>query len=323
MHSKTLTTFMVVALSYGCAPGYAPPDSTGDNDATLTDNSGVDAADAGFDAVDDDAQDTGEQDDAGSDTADTSGRDGGADDAGDDGDTGSSTCTPNHDGKIERSEVTLRPGLHATFRVAEDVAVDVRGTERADGSRVWDLSGEFDGDRSVLVELQSLDGTWYNPEFPDADYASKLADSEDEIGVFGAAQDGLYLHGVVTPDDGWSRTELAYDPPAKILAFPMEQGATWSSDSDISGWYLGGYWTADEEYQSQVDAHGTLETPFGDFPVLRVRTDMTRTVGFSVTTQITYSFVSECFGTVATIRSKENEDEAEFTEAAEVRRLTR
>jgi hypothetical protein len=44
--------------------------------------------------------------------------------------------------------------------------------------------------------------------------------------------------------------------------------------------------------------------------------------GFSTTTQITYSFVSECFGTVATIRSEENESDAEFTEAAEVRRLT-
>jgi hypothetical protein len=91
----------------------------------------------------------------------------------------------------------------------------------------------------------------------------------------------------------------------------------------VAGWYLGGYWTADEEYQSQVDAHGTLKTPFGDFEVLRVRTDRTRTVGFSVTTQITYSFVAECFGTVATISSKENEDEDEFTDAAEVRRLTR
>lgn len=322
MHSRTLIILAAMIAASACTPGYAPSDSSS-SDAALTDDGGVDAADAGGEDVAEDVADTSDLADAGEDAADARPEDAGPADTSTGEDTGSSSCTPNHNGKVERDEVILRPGLHATFRVATDVAVDTRGVEQSDGSRVWDLSGQLDGDHSVLVELRSLDGTWYNPEFPDADYASKLADSEDELGVFGTDDQGLYLHGVVTSEDDWTRTELAYDPPATILEFPIEQGATWTSDSDVSGWYLGGYWTADEEYQSQVDAHGTLKTPFGDFEVLRVRTDRTRTVGFSVTTQITYSFVAECFGTVATISSKENEDEAEFSEAAEVRRLTR
>jgi hypothetical protein len=313
MSSRTVLFLIAAALSGACAPGYAPAESS--DDAALSEDGGADAGDAG----DLDAGDTfaGDTSDAGSPDAD------GAGDSGSDADTSSSTCMPNHDGTIERSEVTLRPGLHATFRVAQEVTVDTHGEEQGDGSRAWDLSESLPGDESVLVELQSLDGKWFKPDYPDGDYASKLDASEDELGVFSVGPEGLYLNGVVSADDGTYATELHYDPPASVLEFPIEQGSTWSSESTVSGRYLGNPWTSvDEEYQSQVDAHGTLETPFGTFDVLRVRTDLTRTVGFSTTTQITYSFVSECFGTVATIRSEENESDAEFTEAAEVRRLT-
>jgi hypothetical protein len=57
------------------------------------------------------------------------------------------------------------------------------------------------------------------------------------------------------------------------------------------------------------------------FPVQRVRTDLTRTVGALVTTLHTYIFVTECFGTVASITSQNYEPMDEFTTAAEVTRL--
>ena len=34
---------------------------------------------------------------------------------------------------------------------------------------------------TALVTLMSLDGKWYKPEFPNATYASQLADGEDEV----------------------------------------------------------------------------------------------------------------------------------------------
>jgi hypothetical protein len=315
---RTLLLIAAVWLvAAGCSDGYAPSSS---------DQDGADVrADAGAD-VDPASPDTepGADTDPGDTPApDTAPRPDADDEDAVDEDTGSTSCVPNHDGLIERDEVTVRAGLHATFRVAEEVSVDVAGTEESDGSRVWDLSGSLPGDHSVLVELRSLEGTWFGAEFPEAEYFSRLSDSEDEHGVFGVDDDGLYLQGVVTPDeDGYMRTELAYEPPAQILKFPLEQGSTWSTEADMSGWYNGGWWTGTEDYQSQVDAHGTLKTPFGDFEVLRVRTDTTRTVGLLVTEQILYTFVAECFGTVATIRSKEDEDDPQFDEAAEVRRLS-
>jgi hypothetical protein len=321
MSSRTviiLLTCSTLGLGGACAPGYAPADSS--DDATLNEDGGADTGDLGGmdaenlgdtslgDVVSSDADIAADTDDDG---------------AASDDDTGPSTCAPNHDGTIERSEVTVRPGLHATFRVAEDVTVDTHGTEQGDGSRMWDLSRSLPGDESVLIELQSLDGKWFKPEYPAANYTSKLAASEDELGVFSTGPEGLYLNGVVSSDEGTYATELHYDPPASVLEFPIEQGSTWSSTSSVTGRFKGNPWTSvDEEYQAQVDASGTLKTPFGTFDVLRVRTDLTRTVGFSTTTQITYSFVSECFGTVATIRSKDDEDDAEFTQAATVRRLT-
>lgn len=317
MRTHVLTMLTAGVLLCACSEGYAPG-SHDTADAALSD-AGVDADASGEDASNEDAGADGDDassPDAAADTGTDTGADTGAD-------AGPSSCAPNHDGTLTRDEVVFRPGLHATFRVAEDVTVDTHGDEQGDGSRVWDLTEQLPGDHSVLVELRSLDGTWYNTEFPDATYAARLSDTDQQLGVFAAEDDGLYLQGVVTPDDGWARTELSYDPAVEVLAFPMSQGDTWTTDATASGWYSGGYWTAYETYESQVDAHGTLKTPFGDFEVLRVRTDLTRTVGVMVTTQITYSFVSECFGTVATIRSQENEDQAEFTDAAEVRRMAR
>ncbi len=307
---------LVAALAVGCGPGYAPSTNTGD-DAALVDDGG---GDAGTDAAGDAESDAQARPDGGAEAGDDA--DGESHDGGGEDDTGPTTCVPNRDGVIERDEVTLQPGLHATFKVAEDVEIDTQGTEQADGSRVWDLSGDLAGDRRVLVELRSADGAWYKPEFPDATYVSELNGAGDKIGVFGADEVGLYMQGIVSPDDGWDRTELEYDPPAKILQFPMEQGDTWQTESEVSGRFEGTVVTGDEIYSSQVDAHGTMKTPFGDFEVLRVRTMLDRSFAWTwPETLITYTFVAECFGTVATIRSEEGEDDPQFTRAAEVRRL--
>jgi hypothetical protein len=77
-----------------------------------------------------------------------------------------------------------------------------------------------------------------------------------------------------------------------------------------------------EKYDSRVDQVGTMTTPYGAFPVLRTATDLTRTSGLAtLATSRTFSWSAECFGTVATIQSQDFETAAEFTDAAEVRRL--
>lgn len=231
-------------------------------------------------------------------------------------------CVPNRDGVIERSEVPLMAGLRATFKVASDVTVSTAGEDIGGGRRRWDLSSGLSGDHDVLVETLDPAGAWWADDHPAATYATRLADSTDLLGVFEIDATTLSLIGVVSPDDGLSRTNLEYDPAVTTLAFPLEVGDSWTTDATVSGLASGIASFYYEDYENHVDAEGELITPFGTFDVLRVRVVLTRTVGALVTVIRSYAFVSECFGTVATVTSRDNESRGEFTRAAEVRRLT-
>src|SRR5258705_111560 len=72
-------------------------------------------------------------------------------------------------------------------------------------------------------------------DFASATYAAPLAASSDLVGVFRVASDRVELLGVVSPDAGPTRTELTYDPPARILALPFGAASSWTSTSTVSG----------------------------------------------------------------------------------------
>ncbi|NMB76747.1 MAG: hypothetical protein GYA21_16645 [Myxococcales bacterium] len=298
-----------VCLSNGkCQP---PPDGAPpDGDAGPQDG---DAADGGEDAADGTS-------DGGPDAGPEDGADGGPD-AGDGGD-GMITCTPEHNGEILRSEVPIRAGMHATFLIAADVPVNTAGESRPDDTRFWDLTAQLSGDHSVLVELRPLTGLWFAPEFPGATYAAQLRDDSNLLGVFEASDDALLLRGVASPQDDYTRTLLKYSEPIRVLSFPLRVGAAWTSESVISGQASGVYSYYYEKYENQVDARGELATPYDTFPVLRIRVSLTRTVGTVVTTSRSFVFVTECFGSIAAIHSRDYESEVEFTRASEVRRLS-
>ena len=66
-----------------------------------------------------------------------------------------------------------------------------------------------------------------------------------------------------------------------------------------------------------------MTTPYGAFPVLRVGTVLTRSGAARHVYRDgrTYAWIAECFGSVATATSTDNETNAEFTNDAEVRRV--
>ncbi len=243
--------------------------------------------------------------------------------AGAGGNAGSSgSCLPNNDGVIERKEVPLMAGLKATFMTAQNATVDTAGSTASNGSRSWDLSGSLPGDQPVLVTTQSVKGSWYEKDYPGASYAAQLSASQPLLGVFQITNDSLLLLGVVSPKNGATQTELKYAPPVTVLAFPLKEGKTWTTTSNVTGVAQGILANYTEKYVDKVDAHGTMKTPFADFPVLRTQVVLTRTVGIYPTVVRTYLFTTECFGTIASIVSKDNEQNAEFTTAAEVQRLS-
>jgi hypothetical protein len=147
------------------------------------------------------------------------------------------------------------------------------------------------------------------------------ADSE-LLGVMRLDDDGLALLGVVSPEAGLTRTELTYAPPVPLLPTPLGPSATWTTTATVHGLATGVAALYTERYQSRVDAIGTLSTPLGSFPVRRIATDLTRTVGVAVTTRRSFGWAAECYGTVATIASQDFETGSEFTRAAEVWRIS-
>jgi hypothetical protein len=237
--------------------------------------------------------------------------------------SGAGTCTPNHDGTITSAEVPLMAGVSAKFMAATDATFATMGADAGGGKRKWDLAQTFSGDHLSLIEALPITGQWFAADFAGASYAAKLSETNDLLGVFEIAGENLLLRGVVSPSDGVQKTELTYDPPVVVLGFPLAKGKTWSTDSTVTGFaqgiFVGAY---TEAYANVVDQEGTLETPFGTFDVLRARTTLVRTQGVLKTTIRSFSFTTECFGTVASLFAQDNEPNVEFSDVAELRRLT-
>ncbi|MEM9189937.1 MAG: hypothetical protein AAGF12_12215 [Myxococcota bacterium] len=229
------------------------------------------------------------------------------------------TCTPDQNGRIERAEIVIQTGTTVRWAAQQNLPVDTAGTTGAQG-RSWDFSAA-PGDRDLDLTPTPLEGQWFADSFPSATYAIRLADASDLLGVFQLTDQSLLLRGIVSPTDGASRTEAVYDPPVVVLAFPIEEGATFQTDARVTGVVNGLPVNYRERYESAVDARGEATTPFATFPVLRVRTLLTRTVGFVDTEVRQFSFITECFGTVATVVSEDDEPTVEFSRASELRRM--
>lgn len=234
----------------------------------------------------------------------------------------STLCAPNHDGTITADEVPLAAGQMANFRIATDATWNTAGHANTDGSRTWDLSGQLANDADSQLALAAPAGTWWAADFPNATYATTLASGSDLQGVFAVDASSVTLLGVVSPTGGTYKTELTYDPAVKILALPFKAGDTWTSTSTVSGYAQGVIVAYTEKYDSSVDQVGTMTTPYGPFPVLRVATDLTRTSGVAtLLTKRTFAWVAECFGTVAKVSGQDNGTGTEFSDDAEVERL--
>ena len=249
------------------------------------------------------------------------------------------TCRPNRDGVIEAREVPLRAGYEANFEITTAIQSFDTRPECDDGTCVWnlvDIDGETQ-DRVLITE--PVDGRWFaeDPAFAGATYTSKLAEfnmsflflevcNQVQYGVFQVTDDALLLLGLVSETvDG--DTKLVYDPPLPMLRFPLEEGASWTAETTSTGSLCGSMfdYNIDQTLTADVDATGTVQTPYGDFEnVLRVNTLLVRHLGVGVlpTRVRSHMFVAECFTTVATIASEEGEDEPEFDNISEVRALS-
>jgi len=228
-------------------------------------------------------------------------------------------CPFNQDGIIQRLEVPAMAGLGGFFHANQGGQVVPVNVKKMAGA--WDFSVVGAGDEKIFDGLSSPAGTWWAGDFPNASYA-QLADAENDLlGVYKIDEDKLSLLGIVSRTDGFSATKLVYAQPIEVLRFPLSTTSAWTSTSNVSGTASGIAFFASETWSMRVDDSGTAKTPAADFPVLRLRVDYQQTWGFSVTRRIIYLYLTECYGTVARVRSKNGETATDFTEASEYRRL--
>lgn len=237
------------------------------------------------------------------------------------------TCTVNQDGVITRVELQLAPGLEAKFRIARGATFDPEGTPQGDGTYRWDFTTALAGDATVargfheVGPLGLVDPDDTSDPFAAATFATETLGSDALWGVYAATATSLDLLGVASKEAGLFATDLAYDPAVNVLALPLEIGKTWTTEAVVSGLALGVYSYFWEDYASEVDARGVAVTPFAEFPVLRVRTEVHRVVtGLFPVDIVSYAFISECFGTVAWVLLADDEP-VDSTAAAEVGRI--
>lgn len=233
-------------------------------------------------------------------------------------------CTPNRNGKLERSELLFKVGTSVTYREAASVTVDLKGSTNNEGKTVWNFVGPYAGSKKVVDELQPMKGAWFEKLYPDATYASILDRSLGLVGVFQVTGDALLMRGVAS--EKASSTKLKYDTPIKLFQFPMEVGTKWTSTGTSTGTMRSvPFFRMHETYVFEVDAKGIAKTPAGEFPVIRLKLKLTQqqySPALFRRTGYTYYFLSECFGIVARVDSKQYETNPLFTRAASLKLLS-
>ena len=238
------------------------------------------------------------------------------------------------DGVIESGEAMFQAGVEADYRVSSSVSpFDSSGT--CNGTVcTWDFVALNASTKDEKVRNAPLQDQWFahEAEFANATYASLLGPvtigvcTYVEYGVYRLETDALLLVGLVSEtNDLYARTKLAFDPPVPVLKFPLQKGATWSTDTVASGRICDSAleYQIDQTYSFEVDKSGTLKVPAGDFSALRVSMLMERKLGVGVTStqQRTHLFVSPCAPTLARIVGPDGSDAAEFQQAELARRL--
>jgi hypothetical protein len=238
-------------------------------------------------------------------------------------------CTPNRDGQIDRSELLFKVGTSVTYRVAgsssNTIDVDLRGSKDANGDFKWDFSASYPNSKKEVDELLPIKGAWYEAEYTGASYAAILSRGATELfGVFQVTSSELLLQGVVSESSG--TTKLKYDKPIALFQFPMKVGSKWTSAGTSSGTMTSvPFFRMQETYVFEIDAKGTVKTPAGEFPVLRLRLSLTQqqySPAIFRRTSYTHYFLSECYGIIARVDSKQYESEPFFTKAAQIKLLS-
>ena len=241
------------------------------------------------------------------------------------------TCLPNLDGQIDANELAAAFDVAVSYVISpfgEDRAVNLVGKPDGKGGVAWDFSPDFATDKSLVLTATKVAGKWYAPSFPAGEFASPVDTVGEIYGIYSATEKAISLLGIASvvekPKKG--KTLLVYDKPIDVYRFPLTPGLSWSTTADtLQGGMINGLpYTSTDTYDVKDAAIGSLVLHDLTFEqVHKIETKVNLKPGLGPAEQFTWQvgFASECFGEVARATSHIGEKTANFTQAAEVRRL--
>lgn len=237
-------------------------------------------------------------------------------------------CVPNLDGQIDGNELQPIIGATAGYLVADPVkdrTVDLVGGQR-DGKTFWTFNQDYSDDRVARIGASPLAGKWY------ADRFSNLTDAFVTPLDLNGVNEGIYtndgntfsLHGIASAQDGPNHTILPYATPITLYRFPLKPGLTYTTSGDVkNGEFNGLPYAGRDTYEVTVVGAGelTLEDLVAK-QALRVNLKVTVSPAAGIVTVTRQSqYLFECIGELVRATSHAGEENADFTNAAELRRL--
>lgn len=236
------------------------------------------------------------------------------------------SCVPNLDGMIDAEELLPAVGVPVTFAVSPAGAsrrVDQAGATDASGRLVWDWSDGAADDEGLTVSAARIEGRWYAAEFPAEAFALPFDASGNVDAIYTHDAGALRLHGLASRRET-PTTLLRYDTPIEVTRFPVVAGDRYVSEGRIrDGLFRGLPYAGRDTYTVEVVDTGRLLLPdltFSQAHLVQTEVVLAPAVG-EPTTQRQSSWLFECFGEVARATSQPGETRANFTDAAEVRRM--
>ncbi len=235
-------------------------------------------------------------------------------------------CVPNLDGVLEREEMKVTVGVEARYRYNTNVDVDLEGLRDNEGVRVWDWTNTDPGDKELTIAATRVADKWYAAQFPTGEFNTPLDAAGNDVAIYRTDSSGLWLLGLASAKENATggQTLIKYQEPVLVNPFPLKKGDTWVSVGVVrNSTFKGLPYAGRDTYTGTVEDEGELWLPDVEFEnSLKVVTKVTSepSVGQS-STRVQVSWLFECFGEVARAVSADGVTEADFTNAAEVRRL--
>jgi len=228
------------------------------------------------------------------------------------------SCVPNRDGTITADELPIALGATLAYYAGTNRMIDQTAK-----SGVYDLSQERPDDTLVHLGPVALDGQWYAAQFPSGEFVTDAGGGID--GIYHQDDRALWLDGTASHDmnPAAGKTLVIYTQPVPVLRFPITVGDAYTVTAPLPSATVDGLpFVGTDTYSIAVADTARLDVPYVQFsPTLRVQTSLVRAAGSTSVGERSTSYLFECFGEVAHADSNTNESDANFTNAAVLRRF--